>query len=431
MQYHYDECHSVRDPEVVTSIAHRCPDCKQFFGKQTRYHMPSCPVRLENRRALEANAGQWMEAVMGPHPAPPQAWWVATDGSGKEDAAGWGAVIFRYEGPGTPGRIPDYVLHAPVATQAWDHRWLGARVRTNNTAELSAIGEVCHWLLEEAPDNGTVPVHLRFDSFYAANMARGIWEPSSNEELAAAVRELVVRLEERRTITWEHVYGHTGEHDNELADRAADLGRDGYISDVSRRLTAPPPAVRNLEWHETDFCKKCGAQVLVKDIVWHFRRCQAVGRVIPEGKSKCRKCGMLVKETCRTTHENKCRGSDLANRTCRKCGRVFPAPPDGKLSIALGTHEKFCKGAPAGPGGAAVVAAAPAGAAAPKAAPKGKAKAKAVPKAKAKSKAQARPRAPQGRGRGIGLAARAKGKAHSKAKAKGKAKGKARALARV
>lgn len=64
------------------------------------------------------------------------------------------------------------------------------------------------WLLEEADDGGGVPVRLRYDSFYAANVSRGIWRPRSNEELAAAVRELVMRVEATRTITWEHVYGH-------------------------------------------------------------------------------------------------------------------------------------------------------------------------------------------------------------------------------
>eukprot|EP00973_Karenia_brevis_P066701 9273268-Karenia_brevis.AAC.1 len=83
------------------------------------------------------------------------------------------------------------------------------------------------WLRDEAPDGGETPVLLRFDSFYAANIAQGVWEPKSNEELAAKTREITAEVESRRVITWEHVYGHTGAHDNELADRAADLGAHG------------------------------------------------------------------------------------------------------------------------------------------------------------------------------------------------------------
>ena len=143
---------------------------------------------------------------------------------------------------------PDFVLHAPVVTQEWHHLWLGARQRTNNTGELSAIGEAMIWLLEECPDDGHQPVVLRYDSVYAANMAQGVWTPSSNEELIITVRGLVEQVQERRVIIWEHVYSHTGQHDNELADEAADRGTKGQVSEFSRRWSAPfpplPPAIR-------------------------------------------------------------------------------------------------------------------------------------------------------------------------------------------
>ena len=40
------------------------------------------------------------------------------------------------------------------------------------------------WLLDEALDDGTAPVLLKYDSMYAANVARGIFEPKTNNELA-------------------------------------------------------------------------------------------------------------------------------------------------------------------------------------------------------------------------------------------------------
>ena len=112
--------------------------------------------------------------------SPPAGWWAATDRSGKsiwhedtrQESAGWGVVIFRYP---TQDTEPDYVLHSPVVTETWDQLWLGARERTNNTGELSAIGELMLWLLHEAPDEGNVPMVVRYDSTYAANMAQGIW----------------------------------------------------------------------------------------------------------------------------------------------------------------------------------------------------------------------------------------------------------------
>ena len=85
---------------------------------------------------------------------------------------------------------PDYALHAPVITEEWNKLWLGARDVTNNTGELSAIGEAMLWLLHEAPDDNRIPVKLRYDSMYAAHMAQGICVPRANEELAQKVVNL-------------------------------------------------------------------------------------------------------------------------------------------------------------------------------------------------------------------------------------------------
>ncbi len=131
-------------------------------------------------------------------------------------------------------------------------------------AELTAIGEVMHWLLETAPDHGTAPVHLRYDSIYAANIARGIWEPKSNEELAETVRALTSRVMEKRTLTFEWVRGHSGSHDNELADRAADLGRRGRTSVQSKRWTAPPPGGAGHALHGLGYLQKVRKEILLQ-----------------------------------------------------------------------------------------------------------------------------------------------------------------------
>eukprot|EP00959_Pyramimonas_sp_CCMP1952_P215465 4507862-Pyramimonas_sp.AAC.1 len=54
----------------------------------------------------------------------------------------------------------------------------------------------------------------------------------------------------------------------------------------------------------------------------------------------------------------------MANRTCRKCGKIFPPPPEGQLCRPLGNHEKWCKGVPVGAQGPAPADAAGAGPAA-------------------------------------------------------------------
>jgi ribonuclease HI len=285
----------------------------------------------------------WMQVQYGPYPQGPDGWWAATDGSAAEGAAGWGVVVFRWHRERGAEEVPSVVLHGPVMTQAWDHRWMGARESTNHTGELCAIGELMWWALHAAPDQGASPIHVRYDSEYAANIARGVWRAVSNEELAVQVKELVDEVRTRRVVTWEWVNGHSGAHDNELADRAADQGRMNRVSTMTSRWLAPPPALAALSWRDTDFCKKCGLELLTKDIGWHMRRCQVAPWAVPEGWSKCRLCKELVKGA-RSNHEAKCRGSALANRTCSKCGTIFDPPPEGQLSRPLGNHEKRCQG---------------------------------------------------------------------------------------
>ena len=126
----------------------------------------------------------------------------------------------------------------------------------------------------------------------------------------------------------------------------------------------------------------------------------------------CRLCKGRVYGN-RSQHEKKCRGSALANRTCSKCGKVFPDPGEGLLSRPLGNHERLCKGQPPeGQEGANMVGAAVEAKAKPRAKPKAEPKAK--PKAKAMPKAKA---AAKGKGK-----AKAKGKAKPVPKAKGKAR---------
>ena len=72
------------------------------------------------------------------------------------------------------------MLHDSVVVAEWDHKWLGVRKATNNTAELTNLGGFMLWLLDEAPGNGGEPVVVRFDSIYVANMARGLPGPMKN-----------------------------------------------------------------------------------------------------------------------------------------------------------------------------------------------------------------------------------------------------------
>ena len=183
-------------------------------------------------------------------------------------------------------------------------------------------------------------------------------------------------------ITWTHVYGHTGHHDNELADRAADAGAKLKVGSDSRRWSAPPPPIPELEEPDQgtmDMCRKCGEMFPVNKLKWHVRRCKSILNIIPEGKDKCRKCGYLGQQGNRTQHERNCKGSALANRTCSKCQAVFPEVEDGGISRRMRVHESLCHGT------------LPARLAAAIGAPKAKAKATPKRNAKAMAKPKTRP----------------------------------------
>ena len=255
LQYHYQAEHGVRNPDVITTITHKCNLCQMIFARKDQLYKHKgwkldwrgteptaelCQAQMEAVDRQRSGIGADTFRISIVSLPSPQGWWIATDGSGIEvdgvRKAGWGVVIFRLP----VSDNPSHCLYGPVMSNMWDHRWIGARERTNNTGELSAIIEAMLWLLQEAPDNGIEPVMLRYDSEYAAKLATGRWSPQCNQELVSEARKAVDEVMERRTITWQHVYGHTGAHDNELADRAAAKGAQGEINIQSIRWNAPP-----------------------------------------------------------------------------------------------------------------------------------------------------------------------------------------------
>jgi len=242
LQFHYDAEHAVRDPDLVTMLSRQCELCRMVFARQhqlykhrgwklnwaTEPNAEPCEAREVAETRGVGTKAKWYPVRQGPELPAPAGWWMSTDGSAQvvrgEKIAGWGVAVWRIP---IRGDVPEFLLYGPVLTKMWDHRWLGAREKTNNVAELSAIGEGMLWLLQEAPDGGHEPVMLRYDSEYAANIAMGRYEPEANQELAEVVRDLTTQVAKRRVISWQHVYGHTGQVDNETADRAADRGARG------------------------------------------------------------------------------------------------------------------------------------------------------------------------------------------------------------
>lgn len=81
--------------------------------------------------------------------------------------------------------------------------------QTNQRAEVYAI--------IVALRNTEGPIHIKTDSKYAINCATGVWSVRANQDLFDELSELM----ENRKVKFTHVYGHTGIHGNEMADRLA------------------------------------------------------------------------------------------------------------------------------------------------------------------------------------------------------------------
>ena len=166
-------------------------------------------------------------------------------------------------------------------------------------------------------------------------------------------------MEERRVLSWTHVYGHSGDHGNELADRLADRGARGEVGVDSRRWANGVETAVTDMLRDMDVCPKCGESFPSAALRAHKNRCQRPEAewVYPRGQLPCRKCRKGVPTTERARHEKFCRGSEIANKTCIKCGRFFPDAEVGTrgLPLSLRNHERSCTGAAgsAAPGGAA------------------------------------------------------------------------------
>ena len=165
---------------------------------------------------------------------------VYSDGSGgtaRAPGAGWGFVVVT----GGDGDDDDDAreLHescGPVVCDAAAPVWLGAQRHTNNTGELTGLGESIRWLLESDPDK-TQPVLLRPDSEYSVGVLTGRVDAEENAELVEQVRTLLERLRAQRKgrVGWSHVRGHSKHKWNDRADAGTDLhGREGRLIEGRR-----------------------------------------------------------------------------------------------------------------------------------------------------------------------------------------------------
>lgn len=118
---------------------------------------------------------------------------------------------------------------------------------SNNTAELTAIGEGLLWILQYIR-NQSNPNHskhrhrviIRYDSEYAANSVLGIFNGKKNVELIQKIRTIYQQVNSAvKSISFKHVKGHSGHVYNDRADRLANQGAVMFTG-VGGRYSSPP-----------------------------------------------------------------------------------------------------------------------------------------------------------------------------------------------
>ena len=206
-----------------------------------------------------------------------------------------------------------------------DPVFLGAEVHTNNTGELSAIGEACKWLLSflQGPVEHKPPhAVICYDSEYAYSLATRLATPTTNKQLAESVASLVTMVRQKALLTFKHVRGHTGIYGNEVADRLADRGAQGRVSPHAPHWTTPPrglwvarPTLQDLNLRQDQKGK------------FSEGRQRAPANLVPipdrPGYFRCDICNEGFRKGDLSQHQPICRGPDPANRTCKYCGTIL------------------------------------------------------------------------------------------------------------
>ena len=154
-------------------------------------------------------------------------WAIYTDGGTRvvdgETLAGWG-VISR----SPHGRID--VMFGPVAHLAFS----GARIRSNNTAEMTAMIEALSFLGPRGPVTRDEQSRNYCDSMHAVGICLGTIQARTHAQLALACQQSLIRAQHRLRLTMQHVYGHGGNLGNDCTDHAAALGIPSH--NVATRL---------------------------------------------------------------------------------------------------------------------------------------------------------------------------------------------------
>ena len=352
LSFHYEAEHAICDPTLTTVQSFTCQTCQETFRRAGQLKGHVCPAvgvleRMRTVDTVEDFLG-WEDAVA--QPPLPQALHVYTDGSGGSEggtSAGWGVAVFGSQ----QGQVQTDMwreadpwlaaLYGPVLTQVYDKLWLGATEHTNNTGELSAIGEACRYLMdlhERMPPEWSRTVYLYYDSEYAYGVATRLTRAQANQVLAETVAGLVSAVRRLFVLHFKHVKGHSANRGNEIADALARRGAMGRVSPhCARWIDHAVPALHG---------KPRGAGgATASGKAKPKARPKRTPSAKPKGGAKrawtghevgtCRSCSREFRLGDLAQHEPVCRGGGDANLRCRYCPSLF-----GSIG-ARKNHERY------------------------------------------------------------------------------------------
>ena len=117
------------------------------------------------------------------------------------------------------GRI--FILLGPVITTEPHLAFSGAKIHSNNTAEMTAMFEALSFLGPRVLVTHDEQSRTYIHSMHAAGNCLGTIQARTHVHLALAGQQSMIRAQLRLRLTMQHAYGHGGILGNECADHAA------------------------------------------------------------------------------------------------------------------------------------------------------------------------------------------------------------------
>ena len=121
-------------------------------------------------------------------------------------------------------------MFGPVITTEAHLAFAGARIHSNNTAEMSAMIEALSFLGPHGPVARDANSCIFNDPKHAAGICLGTIQARTHVQLALACQLSLLKVQHRLRCTMQHVCGHTGILGNDCADHAAALWALGRVS---------------------------------------------------------------------------------------------------------------------------------------------------------------------------------------------------------